>query len=87
MTTATTNTIPVTEPWWLRLRDAATVVLVVQHNLLSIGVHVHPNIAVLVHIPSIHSRMPNGTPSIRVVVRLPYNRPEDALPNPPRVSA
>jgi len=29
--------------------------------------------------------MPNGTQSIRVVVRLPYNRPEDALPNPPKV--
>ncbi|TCD61402.1 DNA damage-inducible protein 1 [Steccherinum ochraceum] len=29
--------------------------------------------------------MPNAPPPIRVVVKLPYNRPEEAQPNPPRV--
>ncbi|KAI0797135.1 hypothetical protein C8Q75DRAFT_743561 [Abortiporus biennis] len=29
--------------------------------------------------------MPNTTPTIRVVVRLPYNRPEEPIPDPPRV--
>ena len=31
--------------------------------------------------------MPTPPPQIRIIVRLPYNRPEDPLPDPPRVGA
>lgn len=52
-------------------------------NSVFVRNHIVSGIVSLVGLNPVH--MPPSLPSVRVIVRLPYNRPEEPLPNPPLV--